>query len=682
MDIRDLIKAMDLLENGIQVDEAFNAKTIEKQVSGIADEQQRAQALAKIALDNGLPGLYDPIKGNFVNTQGQISNTADKDTDYLLASKGLMPKTANTSTFFGRMFGTSGDKYDAGLRGQSDQVIAGQEAEEFKREKLTQLQTLMKELLAMKPGATKTAEKPADGQGAGSSLGKGLNQAKTAVKDASAAIGQAATPTFKDEPGSLKVYKESTSLSSALIESFGYESKEKQTDEGIGAVLGRAAPGVGAALGAMDAVDRWKQGDKTGAVLAGLSGAFSLVPGLGWIPALGFAAANMARDYAKGQSADAGQGASASPTQGGDQKLMKLQKIIGANPDGIMGPETKGKLQAWQQKQGITADGLPGPETYGKAGIKESVAESMRSLQQRLAMLEAEDVPNSQPDGLDAKPEAEVKPDAPSQQEASLADMVTKAGGQFVEFPPGHPKAGMQVLVIKKDVGPIVDAKTMEILDNTTLAPTGQQFDPQSAGLSEGQLDEGLWDSIVKGALALGRGASNVGKNFVSGVKGGGTVQQMVKGPRGGQIAGKIATGGRTANKLGKSVNAAGKVIKNNPGKTIAGMAGLGYLSGMGGNGQGQSASPTGGGGGAGGAGDTGTADQGPTCTPEMIAKIGEIQKVMGELSSKIKDPAVEQVIASYQEKIDALNCQSQSASPTQGGPAKWTGVQYGTPNS
>ncbi len=73
-----------------------------------------------------------------------------------------------------------------------------------------------------------------------------------------------------------------------------------------------------------------------------------------------------------------------------DPRLSKLQKVIGANPDGIMGPETKQKLQAWQQAQGIKADGMPGPETYGKAGIKESAVEQYARLRDMLTVMETE----------------------------------------------------------------------------------------------------------------------------------------------------------------------------------------------------------------------------------------------------------------------------------------------------
>lgn len=76
----------------------------------------------------------------------------------------------------------------------------------------------------------------------------------------------------------------------------------------------------------------------------------------------------------------------------------------------------------------------------------------------------------------------------------------------------------------------------------------------------------------IAGALgALGRGALNVGKNFISGLKGAGTVQQMGKA---GQF-GRIAKGGRTA-------NAAGKAIAANPGKTALGTAVAGGAAGYG----------------------------------------------------------------------------------------------------
>ncbi len=70
---------------------------------------------------------------------------------------------------------------------------------------------------------------------------------------------------------------------------------------------------------------------------------------------------------------------------------------------------------------------------------------------------------------------------------------------------------------------------------------------------------------------SLAKGAANIGKNFMSGLKGGGTVQQVNKA---GQF-GKVAPGGKAA-------NAAGKAVAANPGKTALGTAAVGAAAGYG----------------------------------------------------------------------------------------------------
>jgi peptidoglycan hydrolase-like protein with peptidoglycan-binding domain len=166
--------------------------------------------------------------------------------------------------------------------------------------------------------------------------------------------------------------------------------------KGMGKIVSKMLPGVGLLVGTYDAIRRAKEGDWLGAGLAGASAALSLVPGIGGFAAMGLDAANIGRDIKAGKfknlDSDVAPELQGSTGSQGDTKLKQLQKMIGANPDGIMGPETKSKLQAWQQQQGIKADGLPGPETYGKAGISESqqtVAEGIRSLQERLQLIES-----------------------------------------------------------------------------------------------------------------------------------------------------------------------------------------------------------------------------------------------------------------------------------------------------
>jgi len=193
------------------------------------------------------------------------------------------------------------------------------------------------------------------------------------------------------------------SISKELVESFGYQ----QTDEGVWSTIGKAIPGLGLAAGGYDAYRRAQQGDYTGAALSGAAGLAGMIPGVGTAASLGLAGYNAGRDKARTgsffpddeeiktavansnkptQTAQSSSGQAGMPAS--DNKLAKLQKIIGANPDGIMGPETAAKLKAWQQKKGIKADGMPGPETYGAAGIREDVAESMANLRNKLILLE------------------------------------------------------------------------------------------------------------------------------------------------------------------------------------------------------------------------------------------------------------------------------------------------------
>lgn len=173
-------------------------------------------------------------------------------------------------------------------------------------------------------------------------------------------------------------------IANQLIESFGYETNENATASlgkaalgSAGGALAKALPGVGLALGAKDAYDRFQKGDYTGAGIAGLSGVTSLVPGLGTAATLGLSAANLARDYKRGEFDDPATAQAAAPAQAakpartGDPKVMALQKQLIA----------KGAK--------IQADGVMGPAT--QAAMKQfplSVAENIALLRDQLAMLE------------------------------------------------------------------------------------------------------------------------------------------------------------------------------------------------------------------------------------------------------------------------------------------------------
>ena len=189
-------------------------------------------------------------------------------------------------------------------------------------------------------------------------------------------------------------------IANQLVESFGYTTESEASlaqqaalGTGVwgatklaGKTLGKALPGVGLAFGAADAYRRATKGDYTGAALAGASGLASMVPGVGTAASFGLDAANAARDYKHGEydgvfggdqqaAAPAGTTNPAAAVKGDPKVFALQQKLItkGAQikADGIMGPKT----QAAMQQYGITA---------------ESLAETVVSLKDRMAMIEAE----------------------------------------------------------------------------------------------------------------------------------------------------------------------------------------------------------------------------------------------------------------------------------------------------
>jgi hypothetical protein len=81
---------------------------------------------------------------------------------------------------------------------------------------------------------------------------------------------------------------------------------------------------------------------------------------------------------------------------GGDKRIGALQQaigLVGAQIDGKMGPNTAKSIMAYQKAQGLPVTGKADPATMAKAGIAESrattVAEDIKSIQQKLAMIES-----------------------------------------------------------------------------------------------------------------------------------------------------------------------------------------------------------------------------------------------------------------------------------------------------
>ena len=108
MDFRKLLDKMDLLES-LMLAEDLRLKNIITQIAGQeGNDKDRFAKLRQLANDEKLPGLYDPVTGKYITVAGGVENTAPKEDDKRLAYMGLIPDNAATSTFWGRVFGTSG----------------------------------------------------------------------------------------------------------------------------------------------------------------------------------------------------------------------------------------------------------------------------------------------------------------------------------------------------------------------------------------------------------------------------------------------------------------------------------------------------------------------------------------------------------------------------------------------
>ena len=416
--------------------------------------------------------------------------------------------------------------------------------------------------------------------------------------------GQGATKTYQDLKGTSGVTKlppataaEAPKIAAGLekagVKTVAPDVAKAALKAGGGKILSKLLPGVGLVVGTIDAIKRAEEGDWTGAAMAGASAMLSLVPGVGGVAAMGLDAANLARDYKAGKfSSDGGSGAptgttTGTTTGGGDAKLVQLQKMIGAKPDGLMGPETKAKLQAWQQKNGLTPDGMPGPLTYGKAGIKEqqqTVAEGIRNLQERLALIETK----------------------------SIIRESIKGQHYFLDA---------NTYFLFNESGEM-------ITDLTTIAAINEAH-----ANGEVDIEEGLWSDAAKGVMKYGGDAVNGVKNFVgSAVKGGANPAAAAK--LAARDSEKLAAKG-----LSKSGLKTGAAIAKNP-KTaaalaIGGGAGLGYALG----GEKPTETPPGGGGGGGGGGSetgttttdtpTTTTDTPTTTDPKVADLVKQIKDLM-----------------------------------------------------
>jgi hypothetical protein len=150
MDLRSLINKLELLES-LVLSEDIRLKGIISQIAGKeGNDKDRFASLRQLASKEGLPGLYDPVSGKYITVAGGVEETAPKEEDKRLAYMGLIPDNAATSTYWGRVFGTSGKDYDTELRTTSKAKIASQDRAELEQEELEELKRILPKYIELR----------------------------------------------------------------------------------------------------------------------------------------------------------------------------------------------------------------------------------------------------------------------------------------------------------------------------------------------------------------------------------------------------------------------------------------------------------------------------------------------------------------------------------------------------
>lgn len=187
---------------------------------------------------------------------------------------------------------------------------------------------------------------------------------------------------------------------------------------------------------------------------------------------------------------------------------------------------------------------------------------------------------------------------------------------------------GIETQIAMKKLG--ITAETQE---DTTMTES-EKIAALRARLE--QINEGPMDWLKSGANLASdawQGAKNVGNNFMSGLKGGGTVQPV---NAAGQFQ-RLAPGAKTANQVGKT-------IQKNPGKTALATGAAGLAAGMAAGG----AKPTaGGGGGGGGAKPAQVQPSGGSASgvdQKTLDELDQLARIIG----KSQDPSAIELMGQY----------------------------------
>lgn len=446
MDLKSLIAKMDQIEQGLSEAEApaaapaaAAANPARAQFDKFKADDAKMAAIAqvkKMTAPNGNANFIDPKDGVIkyqdqsmagMGGQGQVKEFPfswfqkgqEKEFFALLQTAGLEVVPVERKGLFGMTSQVAGIKGGpealANMEQAAQQQIAQGDADANTAaqavELLKQLMALIEQYVALK------AKKAADSGAKGAAAGAG-----------------AASTTPVAKPVAKEGIEFKSSIAKELVESFGYT--EEQLDEYSMAQFGQDAgdfsrgawngltlgtgdnitAGIKSAFGpgkykdelakqtaaSQEAEKRspglYTAGNIAGSIAAPIPGG-AAVAGLKGIGTLGKIAAQGALNYGATKAVDVVKSKHDLATLGGgkgDANIAALQKVVGALPDGLMGPKTKAAIAAWQKQNGLPATGAADPATLKAAGISEgtemnkpqSVAEQIKSLQARLEMLE------------------------------------------------------------------------------------------------------------------------------------------------------------------------------------------------------------------------------------------------------------------------------------------------------
>lgn len=224
MDFRNLITALDNINTPI-LSEALTMSAVIAATSGYEqDDKVRLPLLAKLARDNQLEGLVDPVTGNFVDLEGEEDDEVPFEIAEKLSAAGLLPTNAKLpqAGWFdnNRVY----DAANSNLKQQSSGIAS---KHDYLAEKMYQLKEILKKLTALRDAH------------ATSKMQSTIGEKPILPSNAPSAVASKMTPAFSSQ--TLAGLRESAGLADCLVESFKTDFGDTMRGAYDGATLGLGA---------------------------------------------------------------------------------------------------------------------------------------------------------------------------------------------------------------------------------------------------------------------------------------------------------------------------------------------------------------------------------------------------------------------------------------------------------